>query len=1155
MRNTNASKRFLALLLSVMTMSSVGAFAACKDDSSDNSASSSSSSSSVSTVKDDGEIKNASFENDTFSDTTVIGTSVTGWSRSVNSASSGSALSSKSASGVIDISDSAWEELTKSKVENVDKLTEEQAKAKWSAMSIKDKLEYYEAWEDANDDDDKDVDDLSFYQSFNIDAEDLPAADMENPRTHDYKAGETNKNKRVLMLRNEYSNSTYDAIGTAQKYTSSSTVTVKAGTSAKFSVWVKTAELQSSRTDGTAQEAVGKGAYISITNTLGGATLDPLVVENINTEDMTNLGDTNGWAQYSFYLKGASYADTTFTIVLGLGQGGGTDRSQYVNGYAFFDDIEFTTLSNTNYMAETGKFAANELFTASLGIETDKKKVDVSKNDAYKAYAIDYFGSASTNDLNAISSTVEIAPTTETRNGTVYTAVNAGDHPLNKDDNAENDVTTYQGLGVSTTNDKNGVFTPDELAAMTDNAYVQAAYNTHLKDSAFVDNDEDLLLLLSANGAAYTAKAPTVYTLDKNQYMGISFFVKTSALNGNVGAGVTVVNGTNKTSIASIDTTTVETVEIEGETEDLYDGWLQCFFFISNETDKDGLTFTLEFTFGQTTVVDTAKTAYYPGFAMFKDFQEYQFADEKAFDCAGSGTYAKIVSLTDGTKETDGNAGFDEAAIVPTNALENGFANPKNYKGVTNKSAYVNNTNTDTALYTLETAGLLNKKYADNYGNILKKLGGSAATWANVFGNETQQPLVIYNESAPSTSYGFIGATQNIAASTYKTVALRVKTNSTVSVYLVDADDETKTSFLSVDAKATYWYDDDGNLCDKDPAANDFNSNRDVAFKLQSNGLYKVNTQWREYDEKTVDKNAYYANLSAYTADEDGNLVTAENGVKYDYTDNWRDFGNDGIAFYQKDGKYYADSAKKVEVLDFAKVASLDKRTTGFAAQEMKFTIEPTDGKWVTVTFHIHTGDTAKNYRLEVWNGDREGKTTVAAGSYAFFDVYNPGTVDDQFSTLITQRQEEIEADETLGAVYESVFSFYDTDRFLRYDASADKNNVGNSYESYLSSTYTQGVAFLRYVNKGEFEIYADYTHAETAVTADVEEEETEDEKDDTTTTDTTNVWLLASSIVIAAVLVLAVISLVVRKIVVKARKKRGAKAVVTIKKSDKKSK
>ncbi len=1134
-RNNERKNKFLALLLSAITVCSAGAaFVSCGGN--DSSSSSSSSSSSTSTKVDKDTIKNAGFEMDDYKESTPIITSVNSWTRSVNSATSGSALSSKAASGVVDTK--KWTDITEANFENEDftKWTEDKAASEWKNMKLKDKLAYYQAWEETNDDDKKDVEDLKFYESFNIDIDDVP--DCANPKTHDWtddKAADKEFEANVLMIHNEYSNSTYDDFGTAQKYTSSTSVTVSAGMTAKFSVWVKTSDLTSTTTGGDVQPAVDKGAYISITNSLGSTSLDPLVVKNINTENVTT---NNGWEKYTFLLKGSTFTDSTFTVVLGLGQSGGTDRSEYVNGYAFFDDIECELLASNSQEAQ--------IPTGAKTVKNSDEKSDKIVNAAeetFDAYAIDFSAAATVDAWHTaagnyvLGETWTVEQTTETRNGKTYTA--AAD--------PANGVSTYPNLGVSTTGDVKKVFATKAAMASENNEYLTEVYNNYFKDSAFIGETEPVLALVSVHGAAYTAKsAATSMKLEPDEYAAISFFVKTSAMNGYTGAGAVLVDGTNKTSIASIDTTTVAATDI-GEEKDVYDGWVRCYFFVSNETET-AKTFSLEFTFGPTTVIDTTKTSYYTGFAAFSKFDYYEFEDKKAFESAASGTYTKVVSLTGSEEQASGDSGFDAAAAVPSNAIETGYANAKNYKGVYSDSDYVNGggDGTKTTINQNEYAGLLNKEHADNYTTILERLGGTGATWASVFGNDTTQPLVIENVGTQTKPYGFIGKATNIAASSYATVSLRVKVSNgaTASVYLVDADDETHESFLSVAGKLTFWYDDDGNVCVDDPNGKDFDKKKDVAFKLQPNGLYKVNTAW--IGATGLDEKDYYANLSAYAGYGERDLLVAEGGVSYDYTDNWLNDGNDGIAFYyNKDNDtYYADSAKTVAVKNFAELSTLKPRYAAEADKALKVEVKGTVATpvWQTVTFYIHTGDQAKNYRLEVWNGDRESKTNPI-GSYVIFDAYTPDAVDEKFSTLIDQRVEEIDANAELGSYFKSVFSFYDSDKFLRYDKTADKNEVGNSYESYQSSTYSEGVAYLSYASGGEYEIYADYSYAETTVTADVDEDDSEDENEDETPGDM-NIWLLASSIVIAAALVFAVISLIVRKLLAKRRKKQGAGAL-----------
>ena len=189
-----------------------------------------------------------------------------------------------------------------------------------------------------------------------------------------------------------------------------------------------------------------------------------------------------------------------------------------------------------------------------------------------------------------------------------------------------------------------------------------------------------------------------------------------------------------------------------------------------------------------------------------------------------------------------------------------------------------------------------------------------------------------------------------------------------------------------------------------------------------------------------------------------------------------------------------------------------------------------TNGDWVTVTFYIHAGENAKNYRLEVWNGVREGQN-VAAGSYVMFDSWKPEDLNDTtWKTMLDEKEE--------GATkFESVFSFYDTAKYFRYDETLDELNVGNSYESYDSTSYTEAVVYLESADK--YTLFANYSPLETAVNKDAVEEETEEEVEEEQENET-NGWLLASSIAIAAVLVLTVASLIVRKVISENRKKRG---------------
>lgn len=1144
----NRKKKFLALCLSAMMMASVGALASCKDDATGDS-SESSSSVATSTVVDDYIIKNAGFETASESALNPITTSPTGWTRSVGSATSGTALASKSASGILDLDADAWKNLTSSNlktlgINDLKTATEDTVKNAWKNFTVRDKLTYYDVWKEANKD--KDIKkDLSFYEDFNIGLKDIP--DIERFATH-YGSDDTeNADKtKVLMIHNQYPEEGSKTIGTAQKYTSSSTVTVPAGTSVEFSVWVKTLDLQTSATDGTAQTAVDRGAYISLTPSIGGSKAEEYRIENINTEQMDQTTLSSGWKQYSFYIKGSSYANTTFSLVLGLGQGGGTDRYEYVNGYAFFDDVQCKVIENSAF--ESSVTSASKLETETV--------VDVAKseNATKNTFAIDFYGHF--NATGDVLNNVDVKATeTETVDGKVTSLA------------TQNPAKWLSG-GFDGTNDIKETFA--DLTALktkaetANNPYLSQIYADHFADNAYLKSinsaeatnvDKQILLLLSADGVAYTAESNYEFQFSAGvEYMAISFFLKTSDMNGYTGAGITLVDGNDKTSFTSLDTTSINPVKTDTN-EDLYAGWQQCFFFVKNASEQDDATFKLTFNFGHTSIEESnAKDSYHEGFVAFTNFQVLEL-DKAGYDRATSGTYSKVVSVKAGAEDTSAtNNGFDTTANVPSDAIKTGLANAQNFKGVYTDSQYVNPNGTTTVINTHENAGLLSKEYftADDgyfatatgaWMDGVKKIAGASATtatavWNAVFGKSASQPYFIWNDLAnKDKAYGLIGKSTQISANTCVPVSLRVKVGNTdgkeatASIYLINTDDDSYQKNLSIGTKTIYWYDDNGNLCTGDPAE----KSTKIAFRLQSNGLYKANKSWAGYA-SLANKDAFYANLGAYEKDADGNLVVAKNGASHDYSEYWNNEGVDGIAYYYKDGKYYADRNKTVQVLDVAST-TLPARYEAQAQRELVATVTDTDGDWKTITFYVQTGELAKNYRLEVWSGVRNGAGNPE-NSYVIVDQNNPSTDDASttFTNLIAEYKDVDGVEQ-----FESIFSYFDTDSYLRYNANLDERGYGNLYkDNYTPSEQTSGVAYLKYEDADDLIILADYSYSEKTVTASEPDVDHDEDSSDDETTEDMNIWLLASSLSIAAILVFVVISIAVRKIIKNSRKKRG---------------
>ena len=1134
----NRKNKLLALFLAMMMGSSVAAMAACNNG--DDSSSDDDTSESTTVETDSSRINNGSFEFvDWNNNKNLIITSPTGWSRSANSATSGTAVSSKSASGIINTDAEAWDNFTKSSLPagTAAPTNAEEASKLWDKMSAYDKLNFYQVWDDG--DFDEKIEDQDFYNSktdkFNVDIDDVPVDQdgniIANPGTH---AGEDGDSS-VLMIHNAYTG----GAGTAQRYTSGSTITLEAGTSAEVSLWVKTSNLTYLTQEGSQEVVNERGAYIGVTHTVGGTTLDQMQIKNINTAGVT---ENNGWVQYTLYIQGSAFASSTFTMVLGLGQGGGTDRFEYVEGYAFFDDVECTIISNDEYETKT-QAIANE-YKVSLASEAEEKIFEADKANV-TSVALN-LNSSDTSFADWTVPALNVGLTEQKKNGITYVAADDG--------NLSDTRVVYNGLGFNLSNDVNGVFSKSELIAQAaTNNYVKAALTAGFD---YEEGDSDLdfvgdqtLLLLSANGASYTAKSGT-FTLNAGEKIGISFFVKTSDMLGVTGANVTVRYGgtegkmSKATTIATINTTGIGSIDTDSE-EDIYQGWQQCFLFIENDTDIDDLAYTIEFSYGPSTIVGATKDNFIEGWAAFTNFQKISDMGD-AFDYATSGSYSKVVSLFDSTETTYSSSKFDEAAYVTgVEAIKTGFADPRNYIGVKGGSAYVKNDPTaDKSKNSSEYAGLLSKEYIDEYTEIETLLGKDLN---EVFGNATQ-PLLIYNKE--ESAYGFIANTAS-AISGYSVISVRVKVSAgaTAYIYLADMDDATHSSVLSIDRRVSYWYDANGNVCFEDPTSDDFDKKTDIALELKDNGLYQA-------------KNGgdYYANLKAYTEkDAAGNLLVAEDGVEYNYNAHWNNEGVDGIAYYYNvaDGKYYADAAKTILVKDFSEYATEDGKTipTRYDAMEGKdlsVAVSDTNGAWKTVTFFVAAGSDTKNYRLEVWSGSRDGSVKSDAGSYVLFDTNTAGSLDAASLETLTQNAFDylvdkegfadedalIEAYKASGKLVYNAYSFYDDAKFLRYNKDLDENGVENSYDDYdsTSDSYAEIISYFFYenTNYNTISIFANYLQNDVTVAVDIVEDETDtdtDTDDDTDTSSDLDLGMLISSLAVAGVLVAVLVLVGVRKI------------------------
>ena len=1134
-RNKRKNKLLSLFLTAFFLSASAGALTACSGDGDTTQVDQSEVSSNQ--TADSSRIKNGGFESDTEKASAPIVTSPKSWSKS-------SQVSSKTASGIIDTKAEAWDSLTKTG--NVSPANETEAAEKWADMNAYDRLQYIKNWKAANSG--KDLDDLEFYtEQYNISADDIPDADV-NPGTH-YAEGAAgaDKNTKVLMIHNAVSSTS--SIGAAQYYTSSSTISLAAGTSAKFSVWVKTVKLTYGSENNEADK--NRGAYIAVSRTVGGKSRDQVRVQNINTEKINPANNDNGWVKYEFYVKGSNYAASTFTVVLGLGQGTSTNQFGCVNGYAFFDDLECSVIKNSDYDALVPASATDikQATDTEYEFAADRDCMGIFK------YAIDLSSALSAGTFAELGVTTGGAQKIDAKN--------------NDFDNAD-------------TLDKYGVFTKstvDDGIAAESNEYFKTVWESDFGSFPFA-NSNDVLLLFSASKTAYEAESKTL-TLPANSCALYSVWVKTSKIaSGNTGAGViltekaslTDVSDDNTTSLlSSVDSTAGTKTDVDGSAgaieEDIFAGWQQCTLLIENKTDAEKY-FTLTFTFGAT-ADDAEKSAYGAGYAAFTSLETAALTSKQA-EFYSTGTYAAKKTFEDETEDVGAAAFDDRASDAGEDDIKTKFTALSSYYGVEGGSAWVNKNNHEAAkVNQYEYAGLVNKAYASAYAATY----AAEPTLVTLFSNpeasfsDAEEPLMIYNKEA-GKSYGFIAkSSTSVSADSYKTISVRVKTENgaKAGIYLIDADAADKAAITFNTPKVAYWYDKTGNVCAKDPTDSTFKRDTDTAFFLDKRGLYVANTAWTGYDEATM-KDKAFANLSAYEKDADGNLVVAEGGVSYNYDSTvWNNQGVDGVAYYYNNGTYYAYSDYTVPVTDLMTLVTAGKLTprslTADTQGDIVLSAEniDTNGVWQTYTFHLHTGNEAKNYRLEVWSGVRNGESGNAAGSFVMFAADKRSDLtSDTWTTNVDETVKKAK-----GAMSEDdfkksenvryyAFSFLDSSKYLRYDSTLDKDEVGNSYTSYdsTSSDYAEGVAYLKYTDaNGDTLVYADFSRTEVSVEADTSDDASDDAEDTSSNESGLNVWLLASSILLAAVLLLTIVSIAVRRIL----KKKGKKVKAPKQKKSKK--
>ncbi len=663
-------------------------------------------------------------------------TTPTGWTKSKDS--NGSIGTSSAKSGVIKLSNDGWKELMNAlyKDSNVIDYLEHQRKGQMTVdeQSYTDIKNYVKAKlkkETGSEPTSTEIQEYIIENYFPLNVENGTGI-FKNPEVRDGA-----KDNFVYML-NNYRLASYQGIGTSQKITSSSKISLNKGEFAKISVWVKTQNIT--------EKANGEyGANIRIINEFNGTAQSDYVVKNIIADD---------WTQYTIYVKADNRFDTTVKVALGLGYG----LAGVTEGTVYFDDVEFTQLTETEYNAET-------------------------YNKNFNTESIDYKGKNAITVDNELTSIYDMTMD----NSSFITNI---DVELTAEPTTSN-VTGFNGLPFT---DDSSILCEKNVV---DEVYGSVTKLTLTKASATVD--------ISSKGSTNSFK------LGNEEYAYVEFYVKnqlstwgSTDLTVNV-YDISKINGTTHTEIRK----SIVTIS------NVSDEWQRVSLAIKNNfNDNVEREFKLEIVAGPT---DVASAKYADDFATGEVYISpiaLAKGDVNRYDDNGNETenYQLFELFTTTTPTVALYAGFSTDYVDSSDSTVYDFttapsdigvintevANVNGYVGVVPDHFYIkeDSNNSDINTRSEQTtngsvAGLINTKYINDYDSkygtdITNKLNHSDS-------DKNAQHIMIYN--ADPDNYGFIGKTNSISASSYAkiSVTLKVVDDAFATVYLVDVSEQQKS--------------------------------------------------------------------------------------------------------------------------------------------------------------------------------------------------------------------------------------------------------------------------------------------------------------------------------------------------------------------------
>ena len=689
-------KNFLVVLLTMLLTLSLALCTACGDTGSTDDGDDDTTKTEE-TITDYQVIKNGDFEFSTTEKTDFPYSSSISWTRSIDT-DKNSAPSSTVSSGIIDTATEAF-----NKLEASEKPTDE------SGNSINPGTPYSN----------------SLITSSEYDYED------EEKRVNPQVDG-----SKILMIANKTSE---DGLGTAQKFKSTSTISVPVNSYAIISIWVRTDNLKM-KADKT------PGAYVLLTDKVNSTAYSNIEYRDINT---------NGkWEKIETVIKGSEFSSTIFSITVGLGRGNGTFKADYVEGFAFFDNIEAKIYSASEFKAlnKTYSYTVVSKDVANYNVYT----TPTANNTSTYAYSYEYVKDPDITNLTPTANDEKAFGT-------------------NVLPSYEYDLTTGNEIDKKT------------VATLT-NANIKTAVED-IGDTGL--NDDASLIYFDFQRASTGYYKTDFITIEEGGHHYITFFAKTSVSNENVKmAKVSLINSTvgdETTTVNSLTSFTTTSVE-----DSAFGKWVKYSILVNNPTDED-TRYQIKFVFGDDeTQLISDEYLLQKGYAIFAGLNvetiskdNYNVISTNSY-IAKSTVYGKYSNYSD---ESDSSGKSDNYSIVTDQYGKFEIqTKPATYMSMfkikgSNVGAY---------------AGIINSKYNDNYTFLSNSEKEELLKLKE--GNNEHAQVILLKDNNEVNKVNLLSTEQVITAGSITKLSLKLKVleGAGVKVRLVDPSPNSDGSFKTL---------------------------------------------------------------------------------------------------------------------------------------------------------------------------------------------------------------------------------------------------------------------------------------------------------------------------------------------------------------------